>query len=227
MKKDKIQFDKELKAANRRHVAERAGCNWMCYKNRYSDLAKLSEAEAADHWLKHGKSEKRKCVCQGLICMQASPQVGRCTARLQKLKKHVSNLKQHRKDMNNAVKRQKAKKKFCHPAGTKHGARGGAAVVELVLDTTPACSGKTVVKNNSFWQQKKKRSCRFSIAITLTKKADMTVNSGPGAALVQSYAAVADAKGDPRCSEFIWVADMIARDALSETRFDLAEQLLA
>jgi len=55
----------------------------------------------------------------------------------------------------------------------------------------------------------------------------MTVNSGPGAALVQSYAAVADAKGDPCCSEFIWVADMIACDALSETRYDLAEPLLA
>jgi len=204
-------------------------CNWMCYKNRYPDLAKLTDAQAEEHWTRHGKNEKRTCGCNGIICMHATKSVGSCIKRLRSLKKHQESLKKHRQDMKRAKEvttKKKERKMVCRPAGTKKGARGGAAVVTLVLDTDPsrACAAKTVVDRHRFWQKsKKKRSCEFAIAITLTKKVDHSLK---GAALVQSYAAVADSKGHPACKDFIWVADMIARDALGETRFDLAQQLL-
>ena len=78
--------------------------------------------------------------------------------------------------------------------------------------------------------------------MTLTQKNDESSQSP----LVQSYAAVANAEsyelrkcredGNDKCAEkhgnnhgcskFLWIADMIARDALSSTRFELAGQLL-
>ena len=78
--------------------------------------------------------------------------------------------------------------------------------------------------------------------MTLTQKTDKSSQSP----LVQSYAAVANAEsyerrkcreredGSKKCAEkhkgcsenFLYVADMIARDALTSTRFALAQQLL-
>merc|ERR1719218_569080 len=55
--------------------------------------------------------------------------------------------------------------------------------------------------------------CRFTIAVSLTHKAKNNTNITDD--LVQSYAAVADARPAP-CQEFIWLADSIARDTLAE-----------
>ena len=180
-------------------------------------------------------------------------------------------LLRHKKQMKCSkeyVEEQRRKKKLCRPAGTKRGAQGAAAVVELHIGTNASCSGKYTSESSRwkrYWDKqeidKRPESCKYTIAMTLTKKADMSVTMGPGADLVQSYAAVADARpvynnnevpkcceSDARvkgkdwriksesrkvkglapctpCQNFIWLADSIARDALGETRFHLAEQL--
>merc|ERR1712196_247290 len=101
-------------------------------------------------------------------------------------------------------------------------------------------------KWNNFWENwenskgSKPKGCVFTVAMTLTQKTDKSSQSP----LVQSYAAVANAesyerrkcreKGKKKCAEkhkgcsenFLYVADMIARDALTSTRFALAQQLL-
>merc|ERR1712196_230462 len=106
---------------------------------------------------------------------------------------------------------------------------GAAAVVELYLGVNARSCGASNDEYTKSWTRFWNKNpptfqfCRYTIAITLTRKAK---NGGGGGAngLVQSYAAIADARPAP-CQQFIWLADSIARDALAETRFGLAEKM--
>merc|ERR1711871_605365 len=43
------------------------GCNWICYLQRYPDLRKAfgtNQAKAKEHWINHGRKEKRCCTCR-------------------------------------------------------------------------------------------------------------------------------------------------------------------
>lgn len=132
------------------------------------------------------------------------------------------------------MKQQHKANQRCIPRGSTAGTTGGVAVVEFRVSTSGTCgvSNEYTEKWNRYWKNfnklrlgAKPASCAFVVALTLTKKVDSSVKHGPGKPLVQSFAAIADAKG-AGCKGFIWIADMIARDALSATRFKLAEQLL-
>ena len=171
-----------------------------------------------------------------------------CKVRQDKICSFQQRLKKHKSDIQNAKRRARQaqnKKLLCRPSGSGRQTTGAAAVVDLFFDTAEGvCKpSKYSSKWNDFWKKPKRsekpEGCVFTVALTLTQKSDKSVQTP----LVQSYAAVANAEsyeqrkcreGDKRhctkkhngCGKFLWMADMIARDALTSTRFALAEQLL-
>ena len=189
--------------------------------------------KAEEHWLAQGKAKGKNCKCDGLICMRAEKTGGKCQKRLDKVVELKNNITTHRnnlKCMKLFTKHQETTKQRCIPAGTHPGSQGGAAVVMLQIRTDDAgCGVSTHYASqwSNFWKTKKSKPefCKFRVAVTLTKRINPKVKTGKGAALIQSYAAVADAEGE-NCRGFIWIADMILREALGSTRFKFAEELL-
>lgn len=175
-----------------------------------------------------------------------------CKDRQDKICRFQRQLKKHTQDIQNAKTRaEKArnKKLLCRSSGSGRHTTGAAAVVDLFFGTTADGSCKKPSKYaskkwNDFWKKSKgsikPEGCVFTVALTLTQKNDKSIQTP----LVQSYAAVANAESyeqrncrgkrhcankpgsDKGCGKFLWIADMIARDALTSTRFALAGQLL-
>ena len=175
----------------------------------------------------------------------------KCKARQDEVCSFQHRLQKHTQDLQNAKKRAKEatnKNLLCRPSGSSDKTTGAAAVVDLFFGTA-AGSCKEPSKHSSRWSDFWKKSkgskpegCVFTVALTLTQKSDKSIQTP----LVQSYAAVANAESyeqrkcrlddkrhcankpgsDKGCGKFLWMADMIARDALTSTRFALAEQLL-
>merc|ERR1712100_475703 len=190
--------------------------------------------KAEEDWLEYGKKQKKDCGCKGILCMRLEKTGDKCMKRLDDvtaLQKKIRKHKQNLKCVKAFTKHQERGKRRCIPAGTKPGSQGGVALVEFQIrtDITSGCGVETQYarKWSRFWQKRKNKpkSCTFVVAMTLTKKVDSSVKKGTGAALIQSFAAVADAKGKG-CTGFIWIADMIVREALGSVRFKFAEKLL-
>merc|ERR1712100_434447 len=173
-----------------------------------------------------------------------------CASRLNQICTKQSELWSHTHELQNANKRAKQaqiKNLHCRPSGSGRQTTGAAAVVDLFFGTAAAhnCNKQSDYSSkwHHFWKKLKGREpegCVFTMALTLTQKSDKSIPTP----LLQSYAAVANAESyeqrkcredhcvrkhysnNKRCEKFLWIADMIARDALTSTRFALAGQLL-